>query len=71
MRVLLTSQPGYGHFRPLLPLAHALVTGGHEVRIGTSASFVSVVEGEGLHAEGLGLDWLLGDDSTIPAVLRG
>ncbi|MEO6207471.1 MAG: hypothetical protein ABIP77_05910 [Candidatus Limnocylindrales bacterium] len=24
MRVLLPTQPAYGHFRPLLPLAHAL-----------------------------------------------
>jgi UDP:flavonoid glycosyltransferase YjiC (YdhE family) len=70
MRVLLTSQPGYGHFRPLLPLAHALVAGGHEVRIGTSASFGAVVEREGFHPEALGLDWLLGDVGTIPADLR-
>src|SRR5215203_3638271 len=70
MRVLLTSQPGYGHFRPLLPLAHALVTGGNEVRVGTSASFAAVVEREGLRSEALGLDWLLSDDATIPSDLR-
>jgi UDP:flavonoid glycosyltransferase YjiC (YdhE family) len=70
MRVLLTSQPGYGHFRPLLPLAHALVTLGHEVRVGTSASFAPVVEREGLRPEALGLDWLLSDDATIPPDLR-
>ena len=70
MRVLLTSQPGYGHFRPLLPLAHALVTSGNEVRVGTSASFAPVVEREGLRHEPLGLDWLLSDVTTIPADLR-
>src|SRR5688572_3761475 len=70
MRVLLTSQPGYGHFRPLLPLAHALVAAGNEVRVGTSASFAPVVERERLRAEALGLDWLLSDVTTIPPDLR-
>ncbi|MGK2849337.1 MAG: glycosyltransferase [Candidatus Limnocylindrales bacterium] len=70
MRVLLTTHPGYGHFRPLLPLAHALVAAGHEVRIGTSASFAGAVEREGLTAEAIGLDWLHGMESTIPAELR-
>ncbi len=70
MRVLLTTQPGYGHFRPLLPLARALVAEGHEVRVGTSASFASVVEREGLAAEAVGLNWLHGVESTIPPELR-
>ena len=70
MRVLLTSQPGYGHFRPLLPLANALVAAGHEVRVGTSASFAQVVEREGLTAEPVGLDWLHGVDESIPPELR-
>ena len=64
-----TSQPGYGHFLPLLPLARALV------RMGTTCgSNLSVrraiVEREGLRPEALGLDWLLGDDATIPPDLR-
>ena len=70
MRVLLTSQPGNAHFRPLLPLAHGLVRGGNEVRVGTAASFAPVVEREGLRPEALGLDWLLGDVTTIPPELR-
>jgi UDP:flavonoid glycosyltransferase YjiC (YdhE family) len=70
MRVLLTTQPGYGHFRPLLPLAHALVAAGHEVRVGTSASYAAVVEREGLNAEAVGLDWLHGVESTIPSELK-
>ncbi len=69
MRVLLTTQPGHGHFRPLLPLAHALVAAGHEVRVGTSASFGPFVEREGLTAEAVGLDWLHGVASTIPPEL--
>lgn len=70
MRVLLTTQPGYGHFRPLLPLAHALVAAGHDTRVGTSASFAAVVEREGFAAEAVGLDWLHGVESTIPPELR-
>ncbi|MBA2382708.1 MAG: glycosyltransferase family 1 protein, partial [Chloroflexi bacterium] len=70
MRVLLTTQPGYGHFRPLLPLAHALVAAGHDVRVGTSASFGPVVEREGLSASPVGLDWLHGVESTIPPELK-
>ena len=70
MRVLLTTQPGYGHFRPLLPLAHAFVAAGHEVRVGTSASYAPVVEREGLKAEAVGLDWLHGVPSTIPTELK-
>lgn len=70
MRVLLTTQPGYGHFRPLLPLAHALVAAGHAVRLGTSASYAAVVEREGLKAEAVGLDWLHGVKSTIPPELK-
>lgn len=70
MRVLLTTQPGYGHFRPLLPLAHALVAAGHEVRVGTSASYAAVVEREGLTPAAVGLDWLHGIDSTIPPELQ-
>ena len=70
MRVLLTTQPGYGHFRPLLPLARTLVEAGHEVRVGTSASYAPVVEGEGLTAEAVGLDWLHGVASTIPPELK-
>jgi UDP:flavonoid glycosyltransferase YjiC (YdhE family) len=66
MRVLLTTQPGHGHFRPLLPLARALRDAGHEVRVGTSASFASVVEWEGIRSEAVGLDWLHGVESTIP-----
>jgi UDP:flavonoid glycosyltransferase YjiC (YdhE family) len=53
----------------LLPLAHALVAAGHEVRVGTSASFAPFVEREGLTAEAVGLDWLHGVASTIPPEL--
>ena len=70
MRILCTTQPAYGHFRPLLPIATALAARGHDVRIGTSARFAPVVEAEGYPFVPLGLDWLEADKSTIPPDLR-
>ena len=70
MRVLCTTQPAYGHFRPLLPIIRALVDRGHEIRVGTSARFGDVVEAEGYRAVAMGLDWLEADKSTIPADRR-
>lgn len=66
MRILFTTQPAHGHFRPLLPLARTLVGRGHDVRIGTSARFAEVVAREGFTPVAVGLDWLEGDESTIP-----
>lgn len=70
MRILFTTQPAYGHFRPLLPLATALRSRGHEVRVATSGLFGPVVEAHGLTAVPAGLDWLEADKSTIPDDLR-
>ncbi len=66
MRILCTTQPAHGHFRPLIPVATALAARGHEVRFGTSARFASVVVGEAFEHEAVGLDWLEADKSTIP-----
>lgn len=38
MRVLLTTQPAYGHFHPMLPIATALRNDGHDVRFATGSS---------------------------------
>ena len=70
MRILLTTQPAYGHFRPLLPLAEALRTRGHDVQVATSRKFGPVVEAHGLPRKPAGLDWLESDKSTIPDELR-
>ena len=66
MRILFTTQPAYGHFRPLLPLANALRSRGHEVRVATSGLFGPVVGAHGLPAVPAGLEWLESDKSTIP-----
>ena len=70
MRILLTTQPAYGHFRPLLPVARALLARGHDVRVATSGLFGSVVVEHGLFAIPAGLEWLESDKSTIPDELR-
>lgn len=58
MRVLFTTQPAFGHFHPLVPLAHALAAAGHEVAVACSRSFAPTVEASGLRAIPAGLDWL-------------
>ncbi len=67
MRVLLTIQPAYGHFFPLLPLALALQSAGHEVAVATSATFCPVVRQHDFPAFPVGLDWIETDWSTLPA----
>ncbi len=58
MRVLFTTQPAFGHFHPLVPLAHALAAAGHEVAVACSRSFAPMVKASGLRAIPAGLDWL-------------
>lgn len=57
MRVLFVSQPGDGHFNPLIPLARALLAAGHEVAVATSPSYVADVERSGLDGIGVGPEW--------------
>jgi len=58
MRVLFTTQPASGHLHPLVPLAQALVTAGHEVTFACSPSFCPAVEASGFSAIAAGLAWL-------------
>jgi UDP:flavonoid glycosyltransferase YjiC (YdhE family) len=57
MRVLITTLPGHGHLGPLIPLAHALRTAGHEVAFGTSATFREFLAARGLALEPCGPHW--------------
>lgn len=50
MRVLFTTQPGVGHFHPLVPLARALLAAGHAVAVACAPSFAPLVEVAGLTA---------------------
>lgn len=48
MRVLVATTAGSGHFEPLVPVAHACVAAGHEVRVAAPASFAATVARTGL-----------------------
>lgn len=54
MRVLFSTNPQDGHFRPLLPLARALAASGHDVAVATNADWHPHVEAEGLAAVAAG-----------------
>lgn len=69
MRVLFTTQPAVGHFHPLVPLAHALTSAGHEVAVACAPAFCPTVAASGLPAIPAGLDWLEEDfEGAFPAL---
>jgi UDP:flavonoid glycosyltransferase YjiC (YdhE family) len=79
MRFLFSCMPWEGHFRPLVPLAHALVDRGHEVAFATARAWAPRVEEEGLtfvaagmsQADGrLQIDPLWGDVMELPPEAR-
>jgi UDP:flavonoid glycosyltransferase YjiC (YdhE family) len=61
MRALFTTQPSTGGFRPLVPLAHALVDAGHEVAFACSPSFRPHVEAAGFEMFPAGIDWVVAE----------
>ncbi len=63
MRVLVTCQPGIGHFRPVEPFARALVDAGHDVMWATSRPFVDHASGP-WHVHPMGLEYTLGSLSV-------
>jgi UDP:flavonoid glycosyltransferase YjiC (YdhE family) len=54
MRILLSSNPMYGHINTLLPLALAARRAGHEVAFATGPDLVRYVEQRGLTAWPIG-----------------
>jgi UDP:flavonoid glycosyltransferase YjiC (YdhE family) len=56
MRVLFTSQPGAGHWRPLAPLAEALETAGHAVAFATTPASQVVIAAHGFRCFTAGSD---------------
>lgn len=62
MRILLITNPLYGHLNPMLPVARAARRAGHEVVVAAAADIAPLAQGEGLatwpvgmtHAEGGG-----------------
>lgn len=61
MRVLIATNPFFGHFTPMVPLARALQERGHDVLIASEPQFASVVEGHGLRPVGVGRDLTVDD----------
>src|SRR5512141_2996214 len=55
MRILFSCVGAYGHFHPLLPLAHALADREHEVAFATSAAFGERIEAGGFRFFAAGL----------------
>lgn len=64
MRVLFSTQPAMGHFRPLVPLARALAARGDEVFVACAKSFAPEVEKCGLRALPAGFDFTIGAASA-------
>lgn len=58
MKVLLATNPGFGHLFPMLPIARAIQQRGHQVAFATSRSFGAVVAAQGFTVYPAGLDWL-------------
>jgi UDP:flavonoid glycosyltransferase YjiC (YdhE family) len=56
VRVLITTIPEHGHFRPLVPLAEALLDAGHEVAVATAESFGGVIAEAGFEPVAAGID---------------
>jgi UDP:flavonoid glycosyltransferase YjiC (YdhE family) len=64
MRALFTVQPAIGHLHPLVPVAQALDSAGHEVAFCSSASFRAEVVRFGFEYFDAGLDWTASDRAT-------
>ncbi len=69
MKVLLTTEPSYGHFHPMVPLAKAIEKSGHEVTVACARSFCQAVEAAGLKTVPAGLDWNTDEtEKTFPQI---
>ena len=56
MRVLFTNQPASGHWHPLVPLAQALASAGHEVAFASLPAFCPTIEAKGFRTFPVGVD---------------
>lgn len=56
MRILFTSRPAFGHLHPLIPLARAAATAGHDVAFATGEPFREAIERQGFTAFDAGLN---------------
>jgi UDP:flavonoid glycosyltransferase YjiC (YdhE family) len=79
MRILFTSNPGFGHVHPMVPLGRALVDRGHEVRWAVAQDACPRVEAAGFEAFPAGIagderraafDRCLAEVSSLPPEAR-
>lgn len=56
MRILFTTQPGSGHWHPLIGVARALETAGHEVAFGTTPMACAAIAANGIRCFPVGRD---------------
>jgi UDP:flavonoid glycosyltransferase YjiC (YdhE family) len=56
MRVLFTTQPSFSHWHPLVPLAQALESAGHEVAFASTPGFCPSIEAKGFRSFRAGAD---------------
>lgn len=71
MKALFTTNPGIGHFLPMVPVARALERAGHAVRFACARSFHPTVERYGLQAVAAGLDWVQAEATATFPELAG
>ncbi len=71
MRVLAVTQPGAGHFYPMIPTLRCLVEAGHDVHVVSAPRFVARIEETGFEAVGAGLDFLESEVRTSFPQTRG
>lgn len=56
MRVLFTTQPGSGHWRPLAPIARAMQAAGHQVAFATTPGYRPYIDRHGFESFSVGTD---------------
>ncbi|MFO0640021.1 MAG: glycosyltransferase [Polyangiaceae bacterium] len=63
MKILMTTQPGLGHLRPLAALGRILLERGHDVRVACPPRFSDVVRSVGLSPLPAGYDFVISEAS--------
>lgn len=67
MRILITTMAAEGHFRPLVPIAHAALRAGHQVAVCAPATAAALIAEHGLAHLPAGEDWVAGQLGAIAA----
>lgn len=69
MRVLFTLPPATGSLHPLVPIARALTTAGHEVRFACAPSFEPAVRQHGFDTHPAGIGFLFSQPDHFPVLV--